>query len=164
MQVTVKHPSGPKKFVLTPSRQALGKTLGRRDRQSFVKHAVQDLQIRAHIVMSMKKVCKNEIKRLCSKSSLLQSRKEDLCSFDWSRVCEELKQKAPCLSSLLYSCIPPSNRQAIAGTCVAILVKARRKSACLLQKVASLILYAGHAGTQVSNLFCDAERVCQILQ
>ena len=82
LQVMVKHPSGPKRFVLTPSWQALGKALGRRDRRSFAKHAVEDLQIRTHIVTNTKKVCKSEIKRLCSKSSLLQSRKEDLCSFD----------------------------------------------------------------------------------
>ena len=78
----------------------------------IANHTVQDLRIRAHIVTSIKEVCKNEIKGLRLKSLSLQSRKKDL-----SLICHvrgEPKQKAPYLSSLLY------NKQAIAGTCVAI--------------------------------------------
>ena len=153
--MTVKYLSGPRKFTLTPSRKALGKTLGRAGRRSFAKHAVRDRRIRGYILTNMSKVCKNEIRQLCSESSLLRSKKEDLCSFSWSDVGEELNKRAPCISSLLQSCIPassPFNKQAIASTCIAILVKARRQSACLLQKIVSLILYAGHTSKQVSRL------------
>ena len=42
MQVSVNYPSSMKHFVLTPSRRALGKALGRATQQSFAKHAVSD--------------------------------------------------------------------------------------------------------------------------
>ncbi len=153
--MTVNYLSGPRKFTLTPSRKALGKTLGRANRRSFAKHAVHDRRIRGFILANMSKVRKNEIRQLCSESVLLRSTKEDLCSFSWSHVCEELNRRAPCILSLLKSCIPessPFDKQAIACTCLAILVKARRQSACLVQKVVSLILYAGHTSKQVSDL------------
>ena len=147
--------SGPRKFILAPSRRVLGKALGRADRRSaFVKHVVRDQRLRDYVLTNMSKICKNEIKQLCSESSFLKSTQQDVCSFSWSHVCEELKKRAPCILSLLQCCIPATStfdKQAIAGTCVAILVKARRQSACLLQKIVSLILYSGHTSKQVSR-------------
>lgn len=144
---------------MTPSRQALGKTLGIANRRSFVKHAFSQLRYREYLITSRGKILKSELRQLCSKSLFLQTQKEDLCLFSWIRVCKELERKAPTINSLLQSCIRTSSsfdKQAIVGTCVAILVKACRKSACLLQKIVSLVLYAGHAGKQVSVIILHA--------
>ena len=151
-QVQVAYPSRSKSFVLTPSRRSLGKALGRGSRQSLAKHAVHDARIRAHLVNCLKKSVKSEIKALCSKSLLLQKGKDSICSFRWEQFQADLHDKAPVLSGLLHGCIPSTSRcnpAAIVGMCVSILAKARQPTACLVQQLVSLVLYAGHASKQV---------------
>ena len=45
--------------------------------------------------------------------------------------------------------VPRANLHIVIGTCVAILLKHRNPKASLLQKIVSLVLYAGHASKQV---------------
>ena len=83
----------------------------------------------------------------------MQKGKADICSFRWEELQQQLQEKAPVLSTLLHACIPSTssfNPHAIVGLCVSILAKARRPAACLLQRLVLLVLYAGHAGKQVS--------------
>ena len=151
-QVQVAYPSRSKSFVLTPSRRSLGKALGRGSRQTLAKYAIHDARIRAHLVNCLKKSVKSEIKALCSKSVLLQKGKDSMCSFRWEQLQTDLHDKAPVLSGLLHACIPSTskcNPAAIVGMCVSILAKARQPTACLVQRVVSLVLYAGHASKQV---------------
>lgn len=85
LQVTVKYPIGIQKVHFDPiSASSVGKFLA----AGIANHTVQDLRIRAHIVTSIKEVCKNKIKGLCLKSSSLQSRKKDL-SLIWFKSCME---------------------------------------------------------------------------
>ena len=102
--------SGPRKFILTPSWRVLGKALGRADRRSaFVKHVVRDQRLRDYVLTNMSKICKNEIKQLCSESSFLKSTQQDVCSFSWSHVCEELKKKST-MHLVSPSVLHPSNK------------------------------------------------------
>ena len=118
LQVTVKYPIGIQKVHFDPiSASSVGKFLA----AGIANHTVQDLRIRAHIVTSIKEVCKNEIKGLRLKSLSLQSRKKDL-----SLICHvrgEPKQKAPYLSSLLY------NKQELLALVSPFLVKVHQKFA-----------------------------------
>lgn len=69
---------------------------------------------------------------------------------------EAVQENAPTLFLLLQSCIPTAtslNHKAITGMCVAILTKARCSSACLAQKIVSLVLYAGHCSKQVGVIY-----------
>ena len=64
----------------------------------------------------------------------------------------DLHDRAPVLTGLLHACIPSSSRcnpAAIVSMCVSILSKARQPTACLVQRLVSLTLYAGHASKQV---------------
>ena len=67
----------------------------------------------------------------------------------------EMKTKAPTLLSLLKSCLrtrrPRKNTDLIIVLITSLLCKHRRPSACQLQRIISLILYAGHSSKQVSN-------------
>jgi len=63
------------------------------------------------------------------------------------------EHRAPHLSySAAIPAVSTFNQQAIAGTYIAILAKACWQSACLLQKIVSLILYSGHTSKQVGFL------------
>ncbi len=154
LQITVEYESRPKHYVLTPSRCALGKTLGRSCRQSFAKHAYRDSAVRRYFVQLISKECKAEIKKLCSKGSvLLKKEKEDLTTFSWQAFVKTVERNAPTLSALLHSLISTSSldHHAIVGVCIAILVKSRCPSACLIQRIVSLVLYAGHCSKQLST-------------
>ncbi len=153
-QITVGYSARPKQYLLTPSRRALGKTLGRRCQQSFAKHAYRDRAIRGYMLQQLSRDCKAEIKKLCSTGSVLLKReKDDLTTFTWKSFLEAVQESAPTIVLLLQSCIPTTtclDHQAIVGVCVAILAKSRRSSACLVQRIVSLVLYAGHCSKQVS--------------
>jgi len=85
-QVTVGY-SKPVQYNLTPSRCALGKTLGRGRRQAFAKH--QDRAMKWHIIRLVSQECKLEIKKLCKKDSpIVRSKREDLMTFTWKSFLE----------------------------------------------------------------------------
>ena len=66
---------------------------------------------------------------------------------------DELLTNAPILMSILMESTKTktvrANSQAVIATCVGLLVKHRFTKMCLIQKLVSLILYAGHANKQV---------------
>ena len=97
-----------------------------------------------------------EIKAMASDNtnSILQSQEpENLMKFKWNMLHDELSANAPQLKSLLFSATkttrPRSNVQAVVGMCVAILLNNRNPKMNLIQKINSLILYAGHSSKQV---------------
>ena len=66
-----------------------------------------------------------------------------------------MTNEAPTLLALLEFCTytrkPRVNRMAVLGMCVALLLKFSFHKMCLVQKIISLILYAGHSGKQVNK-------------
>ena len=88
-----------------------------------------------------------------SESFLSSQSKDDLKEFQWERLHRELSLKAPVLLSILLDAtrtrVPRLNLYIVIGTCVAILLKHHNPKASLLQKIVSLVLYAGHASKQV---------------
>ena len=138
--------------MLTPSRQAMGKTLGRRSHQSFANHTLSNETVRRFIISGLKKYVKNEMKQLCSDSYLLDKGKEKLCNFTWDALGAVIKSKAPILHSILKSSISSHSNlddQVVVGICASILAKAYRPAACLIQCIISAILYVGHSSKQV---------------
>ena len=87
-------------------------------------------------------------------SSILQSQNPDhLKEFNWDMLYRELTMFAPLLKSLLFSAtktrVARSNTNAVVGMCAAIMINHRNLKMNLVQKINSLILYAGHASKQV---------------
>ena len=97
---------------------------------------------------------------LCSQS------KADLKEFKWDRLHAELSDNAPTLLSILLAAtktrVPRPNAHIVVGTCVAILLKHCNPKMSLLQKIISLVLYAGHASKQV--LLCFIQVVMMDVQ
>ena len=125
LQVSVDY---QKNFILTPSRQALGKALGHHKHHSFAKPAVQNVITHSYIVKHLGKIIKAELLNLCSNSILLN---KALTTFSWDNITQECKLKSSLLYVMLESCLPKAmglDSQVIIGTCICVLAKLRRSS------------------------------------
>ena len=84
-------------------------------------------------------------------NSILRS--NNIESFTWEKLLDELKHNAPTFLGFLQTCVHTStlrsNSEAVVGICAAIILKHRYNRMNLVQKILSLILHAGHAGKQV---------------
>ena len=106
--------------------------------------------------MKVSRIAHAEVIAMCSdkyKSLLQDHSANNLTSFSWDALLLELHASAPLLMSVLLGCThtkkPRANRKSVIGMCVALLLKNRRDKMSLVQKLISLILYAGHSGKQV---------------
>ena len=141
---------------MTPRWKHLGKAIARRSQKTVAIASMKDPDTRNHIMNLIRKEVRKEIRLMASDSeeSFLRSQlKEDLKEFQWSRLHAELSSKAPILQSILTAAtktrVPRPNVHIVVGTCVAILLKHRNPKMSLLQKLISLVLYAGHTSKQV---------------
>lgn len=109
-----------------------------------------------HIGMCIRK----EIKVLCSdkhNSLLREWTQASMELFTWERLWLELQEMAPLTILLLQSSFPYKvsttvKTRSLICIIIAVLTKSRNKRMNALQSMASLILYAGHAGKQVYSL------------
>ena len=151
-QVTVNNPSRVRSYMLTPSRQPMANALGRKAHQSFAKYAVNNQTVRKYIVSGLQKFLKMEVKALCCDSYLLSKTKESLLTFSWCELYKIIQAKAPTILAFLEACVSETSsldKTTIVGVCAAILAKARRPSASLVQQIISVILYSGHTNKKV---------------
>ena len=85
--------------------------------------------------------------------SVLRCESESLIKFDFGVIIQELHSHAPTLVSLLRGCLktktPRKNEDVILGVIAALICKNRRSSCSLVQRMMSLVLYAGHSAKQV---------------
>ena len=93
---------------------------------------------------------------MCSEAAnsiLWNQSAEALNEFSWGKLCDELEARAPTFFSLFEMCThtrkPRCNRMGVIGMCAALLMKYRFAKMSLVQKVVSLLLYAGHSRKQV---------------
>lgn len=126
---------------------------------------MKDSSIRKYVLNLVKKIC-NEIRLMalnkvnlfpCSMST------DDLKTFSWGRLHVELSTYAPVWQCILLAAtktrVPRPNTRMITGMCAAILIMYRNPEISLVQKVVSLVLYAGHASKQVKQLAACMQHV-----
>ena len=110
------------------------------------------------MVKVMGEVLHAEIAAICSddfKSVMMVKSKSSVRSVDevMKSIHTEMKAKTPMLLSLLNSCLRTrrsrSNTDTLLVVIVSIICKHRRPSACIIQRIVSLILYSGHSTKQV---------------
>lgn len=144
---------------MTPKRKRLCQPLIRGSRYSLAKKCLDDEETRKYLIKCIGKTLQNEIANLCSNkhSSILKDKsKQAMESFSWDKLVAEMEINAPMLLSLLNKCTETPrtsrpNRQAIIGTICGILCKNRNHSACLFQRIVSILLYSGHSSKSVSD-------------
>ncbi|SMN01816.1 hypothetical protein SPONN_108 [uncultured Candidatus Thioglobus sp.] len=162
LQVNIPYRSGTTKnyYINTPRRKHMSKALARGSKKSVVEDCFKDPKIHMYLKKKIGRVLKSEIKSMCSNkvNSILRSTSscKNLTKFKWSYVIDELKVHAPLLFDILVSCIPlnGANSQAIICMCSSLIFSNHFKHMNLIQKIISLILYAGRAGKQVRVSHC----------
>ena len=136
-------------------KNTLERLLHTNEKWQLEESAARILVHHSHSWLKMRK----EIRTMCSdniKSSLQSQSKEKLTSgLSWDQLHSELSKNAPTLLSFLQACtktrVARPNTKAVVGVCAAIILKHRQPKMNLLQKIISLILYAGHASKVISS-------------
>lgn len=134
----------------------MSKALARGNKKSVIDDCFKDPKTHTYLKKKLGRVLKSEIRVMCSNKvqSTLHSTTtcNNLNKFKWSIVIEEMKVHAPLLFDLLASCIPLSgtNSESIICMCSSLILCNHFKHMNFIQKIISLILYAGRAGKQVS--------------
>ena len=149
----------PRTFVMTPSRKRLGRAMARGSRKAVAVECLKEPTTRKHLLKRIGMLVRNELMSMCSErtSSILSSQSvTDLWEFTWEKLLHELNMNAPVLLTILQECTntrrPRPNQNAVIGMCTVILLKHRFQKMSLVQKILSLILYAGHSGKQVITI------------
>ena len=151
--------SRPRTYALTPSRKRIGKALARKAPRTVAVQALAGPTTRLHVLSEIGRILRAEMTAMCSDktASLLRTHSiQDLSHFQWKNVIQELEKSAPVFLHFLRQCTqtrtPRQNRDGVIGVCAAIILKNRFAKMNLLQKIVSLLLYAGHCGKRVSDL------------
>ncbi len=144
-------------YSLTPSRRRLGKAVARSSKSSIAKACFTDPITTKYAMNYLGTLLRREIQVLVSHdtNSMLQSQDiRSMETFTWDVIMEELRLHAPKLL-ILFQAITETKqkdehkRNGIIGMCVSILLKYRLSRMSLVQKIISVIIYAGHASKQV---------------
>ena len=113
-------------------------------------------------IQKVAKLVRVEMSSLCSErvDSMLRNHcKDSLINFDWDDFKAELLSNAPVLVSLLEACThtktPRTNTTSVIGMRAALMLKHRFTQMSLVQKIVSLVLYAGHSDKQVVISIAD---------
>jgi len=135
----------------------MGKSVARGSKKSLIRHCFNDPIARSHMLNKIGQVLRHEIKVMCSDNvnSILKSPNTDeLKVFTWDKVLSELKLHAPVLTNILFSCTKTKavreNQTGTVGFIASMLLRYKYNRMNLVQKIISLILYAGHCAKQVN--------------
>ena len=143
---------------MTPRRKHLGKAVARRSETSIAAESMKNPSTRQALLKLLGSEVRKEIRSMSAVSFLGSGSIDDLNQFQWDRLHRELSTEAPILLSILINAtktrVPRPNSHIIVGTCVSLLLKHRNPKMSLLQKMISIVLYAGHASKQVYSVTC----------
>ena len=141
-----------KRYVLSPKRERIGKSLGRNFKRAFAQHSLESQEIGRHLLARIHKMIRVEMKNVLKESTVTvtDSDRDVFTTRTWESHYTELQRIAPVLLGILDACIPKhsSRRQCTIAGVTAILVKSHGRST-LAHFFTSLVLYSGHAAKQV---------------
>lgn len=156
IQVQVHYQKKARNYNLTPSRKKVGKAVARGSKKAVIRECIKDPLMHKYTIQILGRQLRIELASLCSEAanSILRKQSPDaLYGFSWGKLHDELQARAPTFLSLLEMCTytrkPRRNRMGVIGMCAALLLKYRFGKMSLVQRVVSLLLYAGHSGKQV---------------
>lgn len=165
--MVVKRKNKSQVHTLSRSLTRLGCSMGRKNRRSIARQAINDSSIRKHCITYLGNLIRKEIKTICSSKNPSLLRKRDtqvLQSFSWDELLKELRSKSPLLMSLLQKCIDEKklvktknvkkskkNMTMCICTCAALLLRYNNESMNLVQRIVSILLHNGGASKRVST-------------
>eukprot|EP00731_Ephydatia_muelleri_P006704 Em0003g952a len=152
VKVVVTYNGCEKRYVLSPKRERIGKSLGRNFKRAFAQHSLESQEMGKHLLARIHKMIRVEMKNVLKESTVTvtDSDRDLFTTRTWESHYTELQRIAPVLLGILDACIPKhsSRRQCIIAGVIAILVKSHGRST-LAHFFTSLVLYSGHAAKQV---------------
>ena len=126
---------------------------------SMARECLKDPVTRSHVLNQLGVIIRKEIKSMASDTtgSILRSQcVDDVKSFTWRKVTNELAIYAPTLLQILKAVTDTKterrNRDATIAVCASVLLKYRYQNMSFVQKIVSLILYTGHSSKQVCTV------------
>ena len=136
---------------MTPSRLSPVRRIARRNYVSFSNTVVKLHSTK--IIKSLSLIIKKEFKHICSDQhlSILRGSPENIKTFSWMQIWNEIQEHVPTLVSLLTA-ITPSNSQPLVSTIVSMLLKRRHQRMGFLPKVISALFYANGVHKQVVEI------------
>ena len=141
--------------VTTPNSRRLVKKFGRGSKQAAVENCFKDPITKSYLIRILQTIVHKEIQSLCSDKVNSVLRRADIRNFNWDQLLEEVQCHAPVFFAIIQSCAhtttPRMNKKPVIGICIAVLLKHKFHKLCLIQKLISIVLYAGHAGKEVHN-------------
>lgn len=144
--------AGTRQTKITPQRKKMIFALSRRNYKSAAVRLSEFSMTKGHILQSMIKNMRGEMKKICSlnHNSILRGKNSMIENFTWQAIWLELSNNIPSLVNFFKSLLPKSNIKFISFLVCAIL-KEKCKHMSLLQRVFSVLLYSNATNKQVSN-------------
>ncbi len=137
------------------------KAATRRSMKTVALQTLKDPESRKYVLKLLGVELTKEVRAMtsCRVNSILKSQDPKILKeFGWCMLDKELSMHAPVLKYLLRSAtttrVPRSNTDAIVGMCAAIILNHRNPNMNLIQKMNSLIMYAGYCSKKVSSCVC----------
>lgn len=130
--------------------------------RKMMNHAV----LRAIVWKSVGRHCRRQLKQLTAMSSrsiLLKRDASAIRFFSWARVFADLQRHSKDLCVLLLLMVPQKKREQARGMVALIssmLANMTNRNACFVQTAISLMLFAGHTSSQVSEEHACMCMVC----
>ena len=139
--------------IATPNSRRLVKKFGRGCKQGAIRECFKDPITRRYLIKRVQTIVHKELRSLCSNKVNSVLRRADMRKFSWDLLLDEVKLHAPLFFAIIQSCArtttPRDNDKSVIGICIAVLLKHKFHKMCLVQKLISIVLYAGHAGKEV---------------
>ena len=133
----------------------MGRAAARNSKYALVTEVFKNEAYREYVLKKIGVLVRRELTLIYSeheKSILSSQSPAVLHEFTWDVLLNELSSNAPVFFSILNSCTRTRkrryNQNAVIGICSAILLKFRSPMMNVVQKILSLILYAGHSRKQ----------------
>lgn len=106
----------------------MGKSIARGSKKTLVDQCYSDPDTRPLMLKKIGRVLRAEMKTMCSQktASILRSGNyDDMKSFSWDQLINEMNLHAPVLMNILQSCTHTGkahNKMAVIGVCAAVLL------------------------------------------
>ena len=162
--------SKPTVSYLTRSLKRVGKSVGRRKPASIARQVMCHPRIKKQVIGEVGRLMQEEMKEMCKTktSSLLRGmRVQDMSSFTFEGLADELRKNAPTFTQLMFDCVTRKRRirvnqkrksfiakdATIVGICASIILRHRNRHMNLFQRIVSVLLYSNNVPEQVNVIY-----------
>lgn len=140
--------------LVTPRRKKIASLLVRGKPKSLALELIKHRRYLQPLLGQVGALLKREMRHLCSNNVADSITSIKLANFSWSNYFRKIKSHAPCIVELLTLILTGKSKtnKDIIRVIVSIITSFKRSSMNVVQKMISIILYAGHCSKQVNKV------------